>query len=98
MPPKSRQTSGNLVEQEGRILLAISALKNDQIRNISEAARVYNVPHTTLRRRLDGHTFRPEARANGHKMTHRMKRNHLLDGFYPWINMEQLPNHPMCKK
>jgi hypothetical protein len=69
MPPKSRQTSGNLGEQEGRILLAISALKNNQIRNISEAARVYNVPRTTLRRRLDGHIFRPEARANGHKMT-----------------------------
>ncbi|KAG2001081.1 hypothetical protein GB937_010526 [Aspergillus fischeri] len=69
MPLKSRRISGNSVEQEGRVLLAISALKNNQIRNISEAARVDNVPRTTLRQHLDGHIFRPEARANGHKMT-----------------------------
>jgi hypothetical protein len=69
MPPKSHQTSGNSMEQEGRILLAISALKNNQIQNISEAAYVYNVPCTTLQRCLDGHIFQPEVRANGHKMT-----------------------------
>lgn len=69
MPPISHKKSRELAEQEGRIILAISAPKNNQIRNISEAARVYNVPRTTLRRRLDGHIFRPEARANGHKMT-----------------------------
>jgi hypothetical protein len=69
MPLNSHKKSRELAEQEGRTLLAISALKNDQIRTTSEAARVYNVPRTTLRRRLDGHTFRLEARANGHKMT-----------------------------
>ena len=44
MPPKSR----NSFEQEGRILLAISAIKNDEICNICEAACLYNVPYTTL--------------------------------------------------
>jgi hypothetical protein len=77
MPPNSHKRSRELAEQEGKILLAISALKNDQIRNISEAARVHNVPFATLRRRLDGHIFRPEARANGHKMTQN-KKSHLL--------------------
>ena len=65
MPPKSR----NSIEQEGRVLLAISAIKKDEVRNIREAARVYNVPRTTLQRRLNGHTFRPEQRANSHKLT-----------------------------
>ena len=65
MPPKSR----NSIEQEGRVLLAISAIKKDEVHNIREAARVYNVPRTTLQRRLNGHTFRPEQRANSHKLT-----------------------------
>jgi hypothetical protein len=69
MPPKARQNSRNSIEQEGRILLAISAFQKQEIRNITEAARVYNVPRTTLRRRLNGHTFRAETRANSHKLT-----------------------------
>ena len=48
MPPKARINSKNLVEQEGRVLLAVLALKNKEILNIHEAARVYNVPYTTL--------------------------------------------------
>ena len=51
------------------ILLATSVLKKQDIHNIAEAARVFNVPRTTLKRRLNGHVFRAEARANGHKMT-----------------------------
>jgi hypothetical protein len=69
MPPKARINSKNSVEQEGRIILAISALKKQEIRNVREAARVYNVPRTTLQRRLNGQSFRAETRANGHKMT-----------------------------
>ena len=44
MPPIRNKTSENSVEQEGRIQLAISDLKNKKIRTISEAARVYSVP------------------------------------------------------
>ena len=47
----------NLVKQEGRVLLIVLALKNKEILNIHEAARVYNVPYTTLQQRLKGHTF-----------------------------------------
>jgi hypothetical protein len=43
MPPKARQNNQYSEEQEGRLLLAISALKNQEIRNVREAARVYNV-------------------------------------------------------
>jgi len=64
MPPKSHIKSKNSVEQEGRMLLAISALKNKEISNIREAARVYNVPRSTLQDRLRGKTYRDETRAN----------------------------------
>ena len=48
MPLKARINLKNSVEQEGRVLLAVLALKNKEILNICEAARVYNVPYTTL--------------------------------------------------
>lgn len=69
MPPKARQNSRKLAEQEGRILLAISALEKQEIRNIREVARVYNISRSTLQDRLYGKIYRSESRANGHKMT-----------------------------
>ena len=54
MPPKSRQKSRNLIEQEGKLLLAISALKKQEISSVRQAARVYTVPESTLRDRLHG--------------------------------------------
>lgn len=69
MPPKARQNSRKSIEQEGRILLAISALKEEEISNIREAARIYNIPRSTLQDRLREKTFRNESRANFHKMT-----------------------------
>jgi signal recognition particle subunit SEC65 len=69
MPPKAPQNIRNLAEKEGRIILAISALKNLEIRNIREAARVYNVPCSTLQDRLRGKTYGSETRAYSHKMT-----------------------------
>ncbi|KAI9041941.1 Pogo transposable element [Aspergillus affinis] len=69
MPPKARQNPGNSAQQEGRILLAICALKKQEIRSIREAARVFHISFETLRRRLNGTTSRSEIRANGHKMT-----------------------------
>jgi hypothetical protein len=69
MPPKSSIKLQNSVEQEGRIILAISALKKQEIRTVREAARVFNIPCTTLQRRWNGHGFQAETRANGHKMT-----------------------------
>lgn len=47
MPPESSTKLQNSVEQEGRIIFAISALKKQEIRTVREAARVFNVPRTT---------------------------------------------------
>src|SRR5699024_5736845 len=65
MPPKSQ----NSIEQEGRVLLALSALEKSQIQSVRQAADHFQVPQTTLRRRLHGITSRSEKRANNHKLT-----------------------------
>ena len=69
MPPLRSQSSSNLTEQEGRVLLAIQAFKNGEIRSISRAARTFAVPRTTLRRRIDGIQQRAISRANSSKLT-----------------------------
>src|SRR3954452_18080676 len=69
MPPIRTQSSRNLVEQEGKILLAIQAIKKQEITSIREAARHFNIPRTTLQDRLHGHQSRAEIRPNGYKLT-----------------------------
>jgi hypothetical protein len=69
MPPKARQAPRNLVEQEGRIQLAISALKKQEISSIRRAATTFNVPLSTLHNRLSGRQHRIEQRANGHRLS-----------------------------
>ena len=69
MPPKARQSPRNSVEKEGRVLLAISALEKQEISSIREAARVFDVSHTIIRRRLNGSICRAEQHANNHKLT-----------------------------
>lgn len=68
MPPKRTQSSQKYIEQEGRILLAVEAIKKQEITAIAEAARRFNIPRTTLRDRLSGHQNRTEKRANNHKL------------------------------
>jgi hypothetical protein len=48
MPPKARQNQKNPVEQEGKILLAVSDLKNKRISSVQAAVHVYQVPESTL--------------------------------------------------
>jgi hypothetical protein len=60
MPPKSRESRQKLVEQEGRIQIAIKALKNYEFSSIRRAAETFNVPYTTLSDRLSGHLFQGE--------------------------------------
>jgi hypothetical protein len=69
MPPIRSQSSRNRTEQEGRILLAIQAIKNKEISAVREAARLFDVPETSLRRRLKGHKTRSETGVNSHKLT-----------------------------
>jgi hypothetical protein len=69
MPPIRNKNSKDLIEQEGRILLAISDLQSGKISKIAQAARIYTIPRTTLRDRLKGIEYKGEKRANNHKLT-----------------------------
>jgi hypothetical protein len=69
MPPKRTISGPDPSNQEGRILLAIQAYRNNEITSIREAARRFGVPRTTLRHRLAGQTYRPTTRANNTKLT-----------------------------
>ena len=77
MPPKHTVLAEKKRSQEGCILLAIQAIKNDQISSIHEAARQFDVPCTTLQHWLSGYTNHSETRANNHKLT-KTKENSLL--------------------
>ena len=69
MPPIRSRSSKNLEEQEGRILLAIQAFKNQEITSIREVARRFGIPRTTLQDRLRGHQQRANSCANLSKLT-----------------------------
>ena len=69
MPPIRSQSSRNSIEQEGRISLAIQAIKKQESSSIRDAARQFQVPRTTLQRHLTGFTIRSETRANSHELT-----------------------------
>ena len=69
MPPIRSQSSRNSIEQEGRLLLAIEALKNKEFTSVRGAARCFEVPESTLRTRLCGTQQRATSRANSHKLT-----------------------------
>ena len=69
MPPIRSRSSRNSIEQEGRILLAIQAIKKQEISAIREAARRFNVPESTLRTHLRRTIFRANSRVNLSKLT-----------------------------
>jgi hypothetical protein len=63
MPPRNQDQS---FYKEGQLLLAISAINRGQIKNVHQAAKIYNVPERTLRRR--------DCRANSTKLTNSGRR------------------------
>src|SRR6266700_479668 len=69
MPPNRSKKLKRLVNQEGRIDLAISAYKNGQIPSISEAARTFEVPRTTLHYRIQGRVTSTAKNQKQHQLT-----------------------------
>jgi hypothetical protein len=49
--PESRQKAAS---QEGKILLALSDLKEGRVKSIRAAARLYAIPYSTLHVRANG--------------------------------------------
>jgi transcriptional antiterminator len=64
MPPIRTQSSQKRTEQDGRILLAIQAIQNQEFASICEAARQFNVPRSTLITRLNRVQTRAISRVN----------------------------------
>lgn len=69
MPPIRGQKAQKSVEPEGRILLAIKAIKNRRFTSVAAAARSFEVPRSTLQDRMKGITRWSDTRAIGHKFT-----------------------------
>jgi hypothetical protein len=69
MPPIRNENSTNSIEQEGKIRLAISDLKNGKISSIRRATRIYEIPYSTLYNRYHGIQMKAEKRANGLKLS-----------------------------
>ena len=65
----AQNTRQKAIQQEGRLVLAVDALKKGQITKIREAAHLYDVPRSTLRDRLRGCVDRTSAYANGLRLT-----------------------------
>ncbi|OOQ89515.1 hypothetical protein PEBR_07950 [Penicillium brasilianum] len=69
MPPIRTESSHKLANQEGRILLALSDLKDGRAKSLRAAAKLYEIPFATLQARADGRVSRVDKRPSGHKLT-----------------------------
>jgi hypothetical protein len=65
----SQQQQDNKALQEGRIELAIQAIKLRQFKSLQLAADTYNVPRLTLQRRYNGTLARTNCQPNCQKLT-----------------------------
>ena len=69
MPPIRTESSQKMANQEGRILLALSGIKDNRIKSLRAAAKLYDIPYRTLAARASGRAARVDKRLNGHKLT-----------------------------
>jgi hypothetical protein len=69
MPPIRTESSQKLVNQEGKILLALDDLKNSRVKSIRVAASLYTIPKLTLYTRADGRIIRVDKRPSRYKLT-----------------------------
>jgi hypothetical protein len=65
----AQPTQAQPSNQEGRIILAIKAIKEGNIKSIRAAVMSYDVPFKSLRTRLNGVTSRRNSTPNSRKLT-----------------------------
>ena len=80
MPPKRSESWQKLANQEGKILLALQGIQKKQIKSLRAAAKLYDIPYTTLRLRATGVSSRVDTRASGYKLT-KLEEDSLVE----WI-------------
>jgi hypothetical protein len=69
MPPIRTKSSHKLANQEGRILLALSDLKDSRVKSLRAAAKLYEIPFATLQARANSRVSRVDKRLSSHKLT-----------------------------
>jgi hypothetical protein len=69
MPLIRTESSQHSVNQESRILLALSDLKNSRIKSLRTAATLYELPRSTLTNHARGIVSRVDSRLTGYKLT-----------------------------
>ena len=79
--------------KEGQIILAIEAIRTLKKLSRRRAAKLYNVPESSLRDQINGITPQAEKRNTRHTLTSSKEETlvqHILDldsqGFSPWID------------
>ena len=63
------QRDDEKLQKEGRILLAMHALRTKQISSVRKAIASFDVPQRTLADRIHGRVAREDTRANSYKLT-----------------------------
>ncbi|APA14877.1 hypothetical protein sscle_13g096470 [Sclerotinia sclerotiorum 1980 UF-70] len=87
--------------KEARIILAIEAIRKSKNLTITKAAKVYSVPRSTLRNRINNRNNQMEIRANGYKITELEEKvllQYIIDmddrGFTPKLSgVEDMANY-----
>ena len=97
MPPNRSRSAKKSTEQEGRVLLAIQAIKNQQSLSIRDAARQFDIPFETLRGRLHGVTDRALLRANSHKLSI-LEEQSLLKWVISMDSRGAAPRYPQVRE
>lgn len=69
MPPNRSEFWQELASQEGKIILALESVPKGQIKSLHAAAKLYDIPFSTLQMRATGVSSRVDTRANGYKLT-----------------------------
>jgi len=89
---------------ESRVVLALQAIQNDKNLSIRAAAKIYNIPATTIRHRRDGRTARRDTRPNSMNLTESEEKaiiQYVIElatrSFPPRLRgVEEMANHLLC--
>ena len=69
MPPKRSESWRKVANQESNILLALEDIKKDQIKPSRAAAKLYEIPFSTLQERAAGVSSRVDIHHHRQKLT-----------------------------
>ena len=97
MPPIRSEKKQDSIQREGRIELAIQAIQNKDLPSIAAAARVYNVPRSTVRDRINGCSSKATTRAHTYKMTH-LDEDTLTQWILSMDDRGAAPRHAMVRR